>query len=86
MEYKEITNKEYGKLKDKSGNYKVLSATGATRWVQDKKLHRIDGPAVVFSNGVKAWFINGNVRLKEEWFEQLTKEQLAKALANPENF
>jgi len=30
-----------------------------TRYWKDYRLHRIDGPAVEFSNGDKCWYLNG---------------------------
>ena len=42
--------------------YKVtVDSQGAVRWYDLKtgKYHRVDGPAVEFSNGSKSWFING---------------------------
>lgn len=32
---------------------------GTQMWFHDGKLHRLDGPAVEWSNGVKGWFLNG---------------------------
>jgi len=29
-------------------------------WVQNGVHHRLDGPAVIWSNGTKEWFQNGN--------------------------
>ena len=86
MKYEKITYKEYSKIKGRTGNYKVRSLIGTIRWVQDGKLHRLDGPAIIYSDEEKTWAINGIIRLKEEWFELLTPEQRAVALANPENF
>jgi hypothetical protein len=28
-------------------------------WYKDDELHRLDGPAIEFANGTKAWFIDG---------------------------
>jgi hypothetical protein len=40
------------------------------------KLHRIDGPAIEYPNGLKFWFIKGyGYYSKEEWFQRLTSEQ-----------
>ena len=32
---------------------------GTKRWYLDDKLHRVDGPAVEWSDGTKRWFLNG---------------------------
>ena len=56
--------------------------TGTTRWYQDAKrtiLHRENGPAVVFINGYKEWYQNGQLhrtdgpaiewaRGRKDWF------------------
>ena len=55
-------------------------------WYKYGKFHRVDGPAVRLSNGDKLYYLDGKGYSKEEWFSKLTKEQLAVALANPENF
>lgn len=39
-------------------------STSTTRYFKDpdyKILHRIDGPAVIFTNGDKIWYINGKI-------------------------
>ena len=34
--------------------------TNITQWTNsDDVLHRLDGPALIYSNGYKAWYING---------------------------
>ena len=109
MHYEKITSKEYSKLKDKSGRYKVCSLTGTKSWYQNDISHRDDGPAITYPDGSSRWFLNGKIHRtdgpavylgngdvmyylngsyfnKEEWFSKLTKEELAIALANPENF
>jgi hypothetical protein len=37
----------------------VVNEYGNTRWFQNGKLHRLDGPAIEYSNGVKIWCQNG---------------------------
>ena len=32
---------------------------GNKRWYLNDELHRIDGPAIEFANGYKAWYFNG---------------------------
>lgn len=86
MQYKEISADEYDKMTDLIGNHKVLFPDGAKAWYQNGKLHRTDGPADIYLEGEKFWFLFGTNYSVEEWFEQLTKEQLTIALANPENF
>ena len=35
------------------------SLTGAKYWYVDGKLHREDGPAIIWADGSKFWFVNG---------------------------
>ena len=37
----------------------VPSAGGRIEWKVDGKLHRLDGPAVEWSDGSKEWWVNG---------------------------
>jgi len=77
----------------------IVRSTGSKVWYKNGKLHRTDGPAKILVNrnknrkiklrrliAKKAWHLFGKEYSKEEWFEQLTPEQLAIALANQENF
>ena len=64
----------------------VIAHDGAKLWFKEDKLHREDGPAVISHDGRKRWNLNNIKYSKEEWFKQLTQEQLAIALSNPENF
>ena len=64
----------------------VIYLEGTDGWFLNGKLHRTDGPAVYLENGGGMYYLNGSFFDKEEWFKQLTPEELAVALANPENF
>jgi len=37
----------------------TIDKYGTKRWYLNNKLHRIDGPAVEYTNGDKFWFFNG---------------------------
>jgi len=42
-------------------------------WVnKSKKLHRVDGPAIIFTNGHKEWYLNGKLHRVDgpaiEWY------------------
>ena len=44
-------------------------------------LHRKNGPAVVFLNGEKSWWLdNINYQTKEDWFSALSDEAKVKCL------
>ena len=64
----------------------VITTNGSTLWFQEGRRHRGDGPAGIHPDGVMMWALNGIEYPKEEWFKQLSGEQLAIALTNPENF
>ena len=37
----------------------VISENGTKVWYEDGKLHRVDGPAVIYANGGKVWWVDG---------------------------
>lgn len=44
--------------KPATGHY--INPAGTHRWFKCGKLHRIDGPAIIYQNGEKQWYQNGN--------------------------
>lgn len=64
----------------------IQSSDGYEEWCKYGELHREDGPALNYFDNSKGWGLDGVIYSKEEWFSKLTPEQLAIALANPENF
>ena len=57
---------QYIKIDDKGNKY----------YYSDKKmskLHRVDGPAIEYANGVKFWCIDGNI-VSQEKHTMLTKK------------
>jgi hypothetical protein len=44
------------------------------------KLHREDGPAVIYDDGLLEWWLNGKYYDKEEWLEALPEDKRLKAL------
>lgn len=40
-------------------NETSCSKNGIKYWYQNRKLHRIDGPAIEYPDGTKEWYING---------------------------
>ncbi len=55
-------------------------------WFVNGIRHREDGPAVIFSNGSKYWWLNGWSYFQEEWFNVLTPEQKEKFIWNMDNW
>ena len=70
-----------------------VNGSGTKRWFLNGKLHRIDGPAIEWSDGNKFWYLNDKLHREDgpavEWVsgykswylndEQLTKKQYKKA-------
>lgn len=52
--------------------YTVKVVEGHYYWHLNGKLHREDGPAVEFSDGINLWYLNG-VNLTETEFNARTK-------------
>ena len=54
--------------------YRIEVDTRGTRWYYNSanQLHRDDGPAIEYSDGVKPWYINGK-RLTEAEINQAVK-------------
>ena len=43
-------------------NYKVVDPIdGTEKWYVDEKLHRIDGPAIIYPGGVEEWYVDGKI-------------------------
>ena len=58
--------------------YVTVDVDGTTYWYKDAKckiLHRENGPAIEYSDGDKAWYING---------EELTEAEFKLAVKNYE--
>lgn len=89
MEYFEINADDYFEITDfelSGKGLKVISPNRSIKYFFNSLLHRTDGPAIIYENNMKCWYLDGYAYHKEEWFKLLTQEQLAIALANTENF
>ena len=64
-----------------SNNYETYEVRvytdGTKQWLQNDKLHRLNGPAYEYPNGTKGWWIEGK-QYSEQAFNQKVKE-----LTNP---
>lgn len=47
-------------------------ASGATYWLLNGQRHREDGPAIVYSNGDKEYYLNDQLLTDEEFNERMT--------------
>ena len=49
----------------------IIDSDGMKRWFLNGKLHRLDGPAVIWPNGDKWWYSNGMIHREDgpavEW-------------------
>ena len=75
-----------------------IGPTGTKRWLLNGKLHREDGPAIVYENGEKQWYLHGNLHREDgpsvvypdgqkEWYlnnRPVTWQQLFRQAKNPE--
>jgi len=54
--------------------YQTVDDNGNKFWFKGNHYHRENGPAVEFSNGHKAWYLNGKfIATSEEKFMRLIK-------------
>ena len=44
-----------------------IGCNGTKKWYKNNKLHRLKGPAVIWSDGTKGWFIEGKEYTEEEF-------------------
>lgn len=52
--------------------YRVLDKEGTIRWYNDKnELHRVDGPAVQYANGIKVFYLEDILYTEEEYNTKL---------------
>ena len=45
----------------KNPYYTEIDSYGDKFWYFNGKRHRVDGPAIEYSNGTKYWYLNGNI-------------------------
>lgn len=47
-------------------SYKEIDKSGTIKWYnEDGQYHKEDGPAIVYSNGDKFWYINGDLHRED---------------------
>jgi len=46
----------------------IVDEDGTEKYYKDNKLHREDGPAVIYKNGTEEWWLN-NVEYPEDYIE-----------------
>jgi hypothetical protein len=50
-----------------------IAESGTKYWLLDSKLHREDGPAVIYHNGIEYWFLNNVEYTEEDFWKELFK-------------
>ena len=54
--------------------YKVtVDDYGKQQWYRNNKLHREDGPAIIYSDGEKKWYLEGKDYREEDYHAKLRK-------------
>ena len=61
---------------------KNTDGTTMTEYWVDGKLHREDGPAVIYSDGYKEWWLNDVPVSAQEVFDRLTDEEKNEVIWN----
>ena len=49
---------------------------GNKYWFLNDKLHRVNGPAIEWSDGRKLWFLDGIEYYKKKYYKELLKRKL----------
>ena len=70
IEYKTIKVGGWSDI-PKIGAYHAIYTYGGEHWFVDKKLHREDGPAAIFSDGVESYYLNNTNYQKSEYYKEL---------------
>ena len=65
----------------------TINNRGDKSWYQNGERHRIDGPAIEYSNGNKFYFLRGqHFETKEAFFDALTDEEKEIAIFSEDFF
>ena len=65
---------KYDELIDALSGYVEVSKAGTIRhYNKHGKLHRIGGPAVIFADGTRRWFLDGCTKTEEEFNSCIAK-------------
>ena len=64
----------------------AISSPDSICWYEEGELHRVDGPAIIDVAGRKSYYLYGKFYSKEDFLSELSLEQMALYLSNPDNF
>jgi hypothetical protein len=56
----------------------VQCVTGTKFWYKEGRFHRLDGPAIEYTNGRKFWYIDGTEYYEEDWKKEVEKSKVLK--------
>jgi hypothetical protein len=77
-----VEDRNQDDMSRKAGCYVYV---GTKLWFDDKVVHRADGPALIFPDGVEKWYLKGkDVTRDVKMFFMEQKWALAKGLDTPE--
>ena len=68
------------KMSEELKNGRYIEEFGTVRWYQNDVLHREDGPACMYHDGTKRWWLGGVKYTEEEFNHWLSKKQLNERL------
>ncbi len=77
---KEYTSEEWLDLtgENYSEEYVYLEfSSGAKFWYKKGKLHRLDGPACIYADGARSFYIEDNYYYESEYWEAVNKTKAA---------
>jgi hypothetical protein len=49
----------------------IVNAEGDNFWYQHGEFHRDDGPAIIYANGHKSWWLNNERFTFERWLDEV---------------
>ena len=64
---------EYGirSYYDNSGQLRRIDGALHSAWYQNGQKHRTDGPAIIWNDGVKEWWIGGKLLTEDEFNQEV---------------
>lgn len=69
-----------GKFFFEEGPDVIVQLTDGIAYMQNGRIHREDGPAIIYNAGHKSWYYEGKKIAPMDLFEKLTPEQKEKVI------
>jgi hypothetical protein len=51
----------------------TIDSNGTQTWYVNNRLHRVDGPAMICTDGVQQWYIRGNYMWSPKVYQEAAK-------------